>query len=321
MPISGIGSWIPTIDEFLTHWAQANTALAPGELMLIGGYDRDQLVTDRAVLVALLADVETKLNIRQVASGDRDIKRANIRPRLIQFGPAVRGHLPDSRYIPALRRVPTFNSSPGVWRQAMDDQSNLWTTINTNFPPIAGFTPPLLLASGYTVALFNTERSALDAAFTAVTTADQNLQLAQQQRTQTFEPIYERLKQYRQVCVATFAPGHPLLDSLPRLTPAAGDTPAPVNLLGIWSVPDTAGKLDWTPSLDPDLDYYSIRYHPGPRYKADGEQVVTSVLPGTTTLLTTFGLVASGSVAWFKVYVVTTTGNEKGSNAVKVVRP
>jgi len=25
-------------------------------------------------------------------------------------------------------------------------------------------------------------------------------------------------------------------------------------------------------------------------------------------------------VAWFKVYVATTTGNEKGSNAVKVVR-
>ncbi len=40
-----------------------------------------------------------------------------------------------------------------------------------------------------------------------------------------------------------------------------------------------------------------------------------------STSKTAFGLVASGAVAWFKVYVVTTTGNEKGSAAVKVIRP
>lgn len=50
-------------------------------------------------------------------------------------------------------------------------------------------------------------------------------------------------------------------------------------------------------------------------------RVWVSALPGTLEFLTDFGLPAQGSVAWFKVYVVTTTSNEKGSNAVKVVRP
>ena len=80
-------------------------------------------------------------------------------------------------------------------------------------------------------------------------------------------------------------------------------------------------KLVWSVSADPDLDYYSIRYHPGPRYKASEEQTIAAVPAGTEEYLTIEGLAAEGSVAWFKVYVVLTTGNEKGSLAVKIIRP
>jgi hypothetical protein len=37
--------------------------------------------------------------------------------------------------------------------------------------------------------------------------------------------------------------------------------------------------------------------------------------------LTLSGLAASGDVATFKVYVILTTGNEKGSNTVTITRP
>lgn len=84
---------------------------------------------------------------------------------------------------------------------------------------------------------------------------------------------------------------------------------------------ESKAHLVWSASANPALDFYSIRYHTGPKYKAAEEQVVGSATVGTLEFLTDFGLPAQGSVAWFKVYVVTTTGNEKGSNAVKVIRP
>jgi hypothetical protein len=203
----------------------------------------------------------------------------------------------------------------------MDDMNNLWSTINTNSPPIPGFTPPLLLAGAYPQATFATDATALSTAFTAVTTADQNAQLSRESRNQLFEPIYQRLLQYRQAVVAAFPPGDPLIDSLPRLTPPAGATPQAVVLSGAWDAGIVMGHLEWTASTRTDLQEYSVRYHPGPRYKAAEEQVVQSIAPGTLEFDTNFGLAASGSVAYFKVYVVTDTGNEKGSNAVRIARP
>jgi len=42
---------------------------------------------------------------------------------------------------------------------------------------------------------------------------------------------------------------------------------------------------------------------------------------GALEFFTDSGLAAAGNVASFKVYVITTTHNEKGSNAVSVTRP
>lgn len=320
MPITGVGSWLTTIDEFLAHWNDVNATFAPGSLTLSGSYGRPTLVTDRAALAAAITDVQTKDNTRQSAAGTRDLQRAVVRPKMLQFGPAVRGFLPGSRYIPAIPRVPAFQDSPGKWRDRMDDMNSLWVAINLNSPAVPGFTPPLKLSSTYLQANFATDMAALSTAFTDLITADQSAQLARQQRTQLFEPIYQRLKQYRLAVPATFAAGHPLIDSLPALTPPAGSTPDAVQLSASWNSGTDMADLVWGVSADPELDFYSIRYHPGPRYKAAEEQLVGTVPAGTQTLATDFGLPASGSVAWFKVYVVTSTGNEKGSNAVKVVR-
>ena len=321
MPISGIGSWLPTIDEFIAHWTAVNAALAPGSFRLPGNYTVANLTTDRNGLDTAINDVEAKLNLRTTAAGDRDVKRAAIRPRMLQFGPTVRGLLTGSRHIPSLRQTPKFSASAGIWRQAMADMLDLWTAINTNTPAVPGFTPPLLLSGLYPVATFATDKTALDAAFTAVGTTQINLEAARETRDLLFQPIYNHLKQYRLSVAAALPVGSPLIGTIPALTPPPGSTPQAVSLAGTWDVPGDTGRLDWSASTRPDLDHYAIRYHPGPRYKADEEQAVTTVAPGILTLDTLFGLPASGSVAWFKVYVVTTTGNEKGSNAVKIVRP
>jgi len=321
MPITGVGSWLPTIDEFNAHWLAVNAVVGGlGGFKLSGNYTQVMFAGDRTTLATAITDVQNKDNARQNAAGDRDVKRAAIRPRMLQFGPTVRGLLPNSRHIPGIPRTPGFSQSPGVWRDRMDDMVNLWLAINTNTPPVTGFTPPLLLSGAYPQATFATERTALDTAFTVVSATDLDATSAREIRNAAFAPMYQRMKQYRLSVASALPVGHPLIASIPALSPAPGSTPDPVQLSASWNAGTELADLLWSACTEPDLDYYSIRYHPGPRYKSAEEQTVDSVIAGTEAFSTFFGLPATGSVAWFKVYVVTTTGNEKGSNAVKVVR-
>lgn len=321
MPITSIGSWLPTIDEFLQHWTDVNAALAPGELALLGGYNRASLVADRTVVENAVTDVQQKDNATQIARGDRDVKRAAIRPRFLQFRAAVNGQLPGTKYIPALPRTPQYGDAPGKWRDAMDDMSNLWTTINANLPPVVGFTPPLFLAGGYAIATFNLDSTAMKTAFTSVENAEQAAQLSREQRDIVFAPVYQRLKQYRQAVVAAFPATSPLVASLPKLTPAPGHTPAPVNVSAAWDAGISRARITCTASDDPDLAEYELRACFGSMYKTDEEQVIANNPPGTLEFVTDEGLVASGSRVFYKVYVKLSTGNEKGSKTVSVTRP
>lgn len=147
------------------------------------------------------------------------------------------------------------------------------------------------------VAAFTSDTGALMCAFTATTNADEDAQLAREQRDDIFDPIRA------------------------HLTPLPGSTPAPVQLSITWDVPRSKAHLVWSESDNPNVANYSVRYHPCPVYKASEEQTVSSVPAGMEEFFTDIGLPAPGSTAWFNVYVVMTTGNAKGSNAVKIIRP
>lgn len=189
MPITSVGSWLPTIDEFITHWTAVNTFLSPGELILSNSYKLSTLQTDRTAIAAQIADVQAKLNLRTTASGNRDILRAAMADRILQFRSAVPAQLPGSRYLVSLPKLPLAAAAPGKWRDTLDDMSNLWTTINANAPAVPGFTPPLILGGPYPIATFTTEKTALDTAFTNVATTDQNLQQSRELRDKLFEPV------------------------------------------------------------------------------------------------------------------------------------
>ncbi len=321
MPITGVASWLPTMDEFLQHWQDVNTALAPGALTLSGAYARANLVTDRAAVDAAVTEVQTRLNVEQTARGERDVRRASVRPRFAQFRAAINAQLPGSRYQRAIPRTPPFTASPGKWRDALDDMSSLWTTVNTNSPPVSGFTPPLLLAGAYTLILFTGESNLLKSSFVALASAEQVAQLSREQRDAVFAPVYQRLKQYRQAVLASFPSTSPFVSSLPKLTAARGHTPAPVNASATWDVALGKARVTYTASTDPNLDQYELRACFGDRWKADESVVIDNNPPGALQFLTDEGLVAPGSRVFYKVFVVLTTSNERGSNTVSVTRP
>ncbi len=81
-------------------------------------------------------------------------------------------------------------------------------------------------------------------------------------------------------------------------------------------------RITWTENTDANLDHYEVRFCVGPNYSAEDENIVASIDPDQLReLLTDMGLTTPGAVASFKVYVVGTSGNEIGSNAVTVTRP
>jgi hypothetical protein len=326
MPITGVGSWLPTIDEFIAHWTAVNAFLAPGELSLTGPYDltnlggNPNLTDDRIVVDDAIEAVQDELNLLSTARADRDIARVALNPRFVQFRAMVNGVLPGSRYLTSMPATPQINDSPGDWHDAIDDMSHLWAEINANVPPFPGFAPPLLLAGGYAVATFNTESNALKGFFTDVTTHAQDAEQARKHRDIVFAPVYERLKQYRDTVQGMFGSEDELYQTLPALTPAAGHTPDPVNLSGTWDPTVTAARLIYTASLEEDLQEYELRGCFGDSYTTEEEEVLDNNPPGVLEFVNSVGLVAPGSRAFYKVYVKLNTGNERGSNTVSVVR-
>ena len=196
---------------------------------------------------------------------------------------------------------------------------DLWERINAD-AAIPGFTGPLLLRAGYTLAEFSAELAGLRTQFAAVTEAENGLSIGRRQRDALLPPLRERLLQYRAAIELEYAPGHALYESLPDLSPAPGSTPDPVTANGFWEPSPGHAVLSWSASTNPNLDHYSIRMSPGPSYDSATASVIGSQPPGSAGTTTLAGLASPGDVASFKIFVVLTTSNEAGSNTVTITR-
>jgi len=255
------------------------------------------------------------------ATADRDNKKAAIRPRLLQFRAAVSGLLAGTVHARGLPQTPDLTTVETRFLTPFVDMAQHWAAINADIT-LPGFSPPLLLAGNYARDNFTAEIAALRAAFTAYAAARKIAQDARAGRDVLLDPVRERMRQYRQVVKARLLPGHALLLTVPRLTPAPGTTPAAVVLTARWDAALNKAVYTWQPSTDANLRGYSLRAVIGDRYSRDEEQSITSLLaPNTNTFHSDYGLTATGSVVHVKVYVLTTTGNEKGSEPITVVRP
>lgn len=84
-------------------------------------------------------------------------------------------------------------------------------------------------------------------------------------------------------------------------------------------IPRTGGEFLHMVSASPNPNF--VRTAPGPTNRAADKSVVAEVPKTQTTHSTNQGLLAAGATALFRVYVVLTTANEKGSNTVSITHP
>ena len=321
MPISTIGSYVPTMNGFLTHWSAANVALgAGGPLVLPGPVAVADLTGLRDSLQAFALSIAGKLNDVEIGRQGMELSKLALLSRLAEFNRRVRGFLSHTAFVAALPLVPVASSGPGTILAALDDLVTLWGKINA--ATIPGFTGPLLLLNSYAVATFSTDLTGLKTAYITFQAADQEVTLERERRNGTQMTAYTALVDYRKAVLGTFDPLDALVASLPKLTPDPGSTPDAVTATGVWDVPTQQAKITFTASTEQNLDHYELRMSPGPIYSTENETVVASLAPtDPREFLTDAGLTSSDDVASFKVCVITTTGNEAGSNAVTVTRP
>jgi hypothetical protein len=328
MPISGASSYLPTINDFLPSWELVNATLgAAGPLLLRNPngtvpptVSRGDLVAMRDALQLKHADITGQMNNVQIAAAALRAMKEALQLQGGRFNDAVRSALAGTTFESALPLLPQPGAGQGVFVEPMDDIATLWAKINVTMG-INGFTAPLVLQGGFTLTHFNDALALLKAQFELVHKEDFLVSFKIKERNRMQDLIYPILKAYRLAVPTRFAADDPLVVSLPKLTPEPGSTPDAVLANGAWNAPTSQGKLTWDESTSPDLDEYEVRWSPGPDYDADTEVTIANI-PKTAPreYFTTQGLLAIGDESNFKVYVKTLTGNERGSNTVKITR-
>ncbi len=357
MSYTGPGSVIGLVDEVLAHWGGVNAAIYPVALTAVPdgmtiAKTRTELQTLRGIYFSVQSapgiapvlpspapqypSVVALLNLEELGRAAVSLGRTQVVEIVGAFNRKVRGVLGHTAFPKSLPGLPSETDALKDILKAADDVFDVWTAINAlPVPPPAPpppFTGPLLIP--VTVPGTNTVQLLTYAdAFTRLTnlrTGSANM-LSAQNGLQVMRPhrdnIWEReilplLRAYAKRIQGEYPPDHAFVTSLPRLYPAGGRTPDAVNLTGVYNTTTNQGDYAWSASTEPTLDRIEFRQSPGPVYADDAYSVLATFPPGgPLTFSTAAGFENPGQVSSVKVYVILTSGNERGSNTVSLARP
>ena len=324
MPITSIGSYGPTMQEFETNWTQANSELGappdPTPITLAGGYTLGQFQIDKPAVLTSIEEVHIYLEQARTAATGRDGAKLALIERGKQFRNSVLAQITDKSYTQNLPTLPNTGHDLSKFSEPLDAMRRLWERINQNAMQL-GLSGDLTLQGGYTQAQFGGGITQIAAYYNDAERAEENAGFARTKRDNSTSAIYERMKQYRAAAPAMLPANSPALMNLPRLSPIPGTTPPGLEVTGEWNSTQNQAYFSWPASTFHDLDKLQVRGCTGSTYKAADEEVVADLLPTATSYATDWGLTAPGALAVYKVYVMATTGNENGGKAVKIVRP
>ncbi len=324
MAISNNSTYIPTINEFLAHWSQCNEAYAPKALVVrVPNNTTVNLTQFTALRDGLQAQqnlVQSRLNLQWIARGNIELRKTELLKQFHLFTGVLDSYYLNTDFYSARPLAPGLGFGQEAFSRPLVDAMTLWESMNEG-PAPAGRTLPLVLADTTTQGAFASAIAALQFAYAVERRKAQDVTLARSGRNRIQDRAYEVMKVYRDA-VPTELPQFPdLVETLPRLTPAPGHTPAPVNASAVFEAPNSS-KVVYEASADAMLHSYQLRGTVGDEYSDEDAIVIASHEPGESReFVTPFGLNQPGAKVALKVYVILTTGNEAGSGAMFVERP
>lgn len=128
MPITDIGSYVTTGQEFDAHWIDLDADRVANSLpayVLPDGYGQPELAVDVAAVEAAITADESFANALSIAISGRDAQRAAVRQRIIEFRKLVEFRLKGSVYASSLQATPQAEASQQKMLRALDDMSDL----------------------------------------------------------------------------------------------------------------------------------------------------------------------------------------------------
>jgi hypothetical protein len=323
MPITDIGSYVPTGQSFEAYWTDVDADRVANTLPVLAlpdGYSLATLTTDLAALQASITGMENIDNLQGIAMNGRDASRGTVRRSIINYRETVEFKLKGSVYSGNAPSTPQERTSEQKLLKAADDVENLWTLVDAD-SSVPNFTPPLVLRGGITLAAFTAKLVTLREKFKAVNTAENDGKIARTARDKLLLPFRDRLVEYREAVRVEYGEEHTFFISLPGVYPGPGSTPDGVTLSGQWDELTMEAALTWSPSSNANLSEYEVRVSSGATYDSGNSSIAGTIPAGGEEFRTIQELAQLGDTATFKVFVVLTTGNRAGSNTVTLTRP
>ena len=324
MAITGNSSYISTINQFLAHWGQCNTALGATPLLIHRADNttvtKAQFTTQRDALQTQINTIQACLTAQQIARGNINARKAALLTQFNLFVAVLDAYYRQTDFYQARPYAPSFSDGQEVFSRPLGNVMSLWVKLNAG-PAPAGVTLPLVLPGGMDQGTFASAVSGLLFAYADEEVKAQDLTLARAARNRLQTEAYALMKAYRETVPVRLTAFPDLIATLPRLTPLPGHTPVPVNASAVFEAPN-ASKVVYEASQDGLLERYELRGNVGDHYSDEDAIVIATNLPGDAReFVTTFGLTQPGAEIALKVFVVLTTGNEAGSAALLVERP
>ena len=317
MALSGHLNFLPVVDACLANWSLANAALPAPGLVLADGTDRAALGVLRGVFAEQLRVIVVGENAAEFAMASVLMVKPKLLARLGQFNDTVRAWWRHQPLAAALPKVTSVSAALEGFLVPMREGLRLWEVLEGR-PAPSGVVLPLRLGTGvgFGRADFLALVAEAELQKAALLRAVVDLRLARAERDAMGRRLRGILVQYVRAVTAQFGEHSHITESLPRLSPLAGHTPQRVLLTGAYDVETEAAQLEWGASVDPKVVAYQIRQCAGRHYNKKLERLVAKVRKDEPRVAQVRQAV--GSVTSYKVYVVLSTGNERGSLPVAV---
>lgn len=320
MPITSIDSYKTTGLEIENSWTDADAVLAPETITLMGGYTRANFHTERLAIGTTIDDVLAKLRAELDAATVYESLKLDMLHRPTQFRFQVLSKVVDPNFRAKLPGAPGIGMEVSKFLKPFKELVIIWQRINDNLEQ-AGLDAPLTLQGGYTLAQCRSDIATLQTLADAWVKAVKASEFSITQRDNALKAFYQRMLQYRQGVQGSIARSNPVYVNLPRITPKPGTKPKPLVVTGVWDAALQKVVLTWPAAVGADIQKLQVRGCTGGKYNTGREEVIADLSPDATRWEGDWALTVPGSVACFKVYVMTTTGNENGGQAVKIIRP
>ena len=332
MAITGPASFVPTCNQFLSHWLACNNARPPASPLLVRVpekeviFTRAQLAGFRDDLLAQQGVVLGFLTEQQIARGAINLKKAVLLARFNQFNTQLDGNYRNTDFYEARPLAPNVSDGQELFSRAILKAAKLWEKLNAGAAP-AGVTLPLVLPATeetpgtLDAGAYSSLLASLQFDYAMELDKEQFATIARSKRERIQDKAYVVLKAYRENVPAKMSAFPELVDTMPRLTPLPGHTPDAVNSSAILEGTNQS-KVVYDASNDSMLEGYQLRGNVGDDYSDVDAVVIATNAPGAPReFITPFGLNQPGAKVALKVYVLLTTGNEAGSAAMFVERP